>query len=72
MWMYLSKVFSILLIYIEERNGLDINLEILQGIEYIVPLYFMFHTMGFVFHSVKYISRTVVFIFHSVKQRIGC
>ena len=33
-------------------------------------IYSLFHTVGFVSHSVKYVSHTVVFVFHSVKQRI--
>ena len=33
-------------------------------------IYSLFHTAGFVSHSVKYVSHTVVFVFHSVKQRI--
>ena len=33
-------------------------------------IYSLFHTAGFVSHSVKYVSYTVVFVFHSVKQRI--
>ena len=30
-------------------------------------IYSLFHTAGFVSHSVKYVSHTVVFVFHSVK-----
>ena len=33
-------------------------------------IYSLFHTAGFVSHSMKYVSHTVVFVFHSVKQRI--
>ena len=33
-------------------------------------VYSLFYSAGFVSHSVKYVSQTVVFIFHTVKQRI--
>ena len=35
-----------------------------------LPMFSLYCTLEFVFHSVKYISHTVVFVSHSVKQRI--